>query len=67
MPLPELPTDIITVIAQFLAGCHAFGSLASLHMAKRDVRDATMPVLFETVFMDRLATSDVLEGFKYTR
>ena len=75
MPPPELSLDAIAVIAECLAGDHAFGSLASLHLANHAVREETMPVLFETVLMDKVENLPYHEdgtgvnpvGFRYTK
>jgi hypothetical protein len=52
MVVPELSLDVIYVIACYLAGDHAFGTLAALHLANHDVAETVLPVLYETVLMD---------------
>jgi hypothetical protein len=51
--IPDLPLDIHGVIAEFLAGAFAFGTLANLNVANQGIRDVTTPVLYETLLMDR--------------
>lgn len=75
MSPPDLPLDVIIVVSQFLAGCYAFGSLAALHLADHNVRDATLSVLYETVLMNnfehlpyyKTGTEVNPEGFRFTR
>jgi hypothetical protein len=52
MVVPELPLDVLYVVACHLAGTHAFGSLANLHLANHDVAETVLPVLYETLLMD---------------
>jgi hypothetical protein len=54
MPFPELPLDIIHVVACHLAGMFAFGSLAALHLANHDFAETVEPVLYETVLVDNM-------------
>jgi hypothetical protein len=49
---PDLPADVFGVIAEFLAGSFAFGTLASLNVISKSIRDETLPVLYETFLMD---------------
>jgi hypothetical protein len=51
--IPNLPLDIYGVIAEFLAGAFAFGTLASLNVANHLIRDETTSVLYETLLLDR--------------
>lgn len=51
--IPDLPLDVYGVIAEFLAGAFAFGTLASLNVANHLIRDETTPVLYETLLLDR--------------
>jgi hypothetical protein len=51
--VPDLPVDIYGVIAEFLAGAFAFGTLANLNVADHGIRDVTTPVLYETLLLDR--------------
>jgi hypothetical protein len=52
MPIPDLPLDVIYVIGCHLAGIHAFGSLAALHLTNHDVAETVLPILYETVILD---------------
>lgn len=36
-------------IGEFLAGSHAFKSLASLNVANREIHEELLPVLYETL------------------
>jgi hypothetical protein len=49
MDPPQLPTELIVVIGEFLAGDLAFGSLAKLNLATRAIHEETLSVLFDTV------------------
>jgi hypothetical protein len=40
------------VVAEFLAGAHAFGTLASLNIASHNVHELTLPILYETLLLD---------------
>jgi hypothetical protein len=51
--IPDLPVEIIGVIAGHLAGMFAFATLASLNVTNRNVRYETLPVLWETLLLDR--------------
>lgn len=50
--LPDLPTEIIVLVGQFLAGNHAFGTLAALHTTSHALKEETTPILYETLFLD---------------
>jgi hypothetical protein len=52
MSLPDLPLDVLYVIACHLAGTYAFGTLANLHIANHLVAETVLPVLYETVLVD---------------
>jgi hypothetical protein len=75
MSPPDLSVDVITVIAEHLAGLYAFGTLASLHLANHAVRQETLPVLYETVLMDDVEKLPYYKdgtqvnpvGFRYTK
>jgi hypothetical protein len=54
MLVPDLPLDVIYVIGCHLAGIHAFGTLASLHLANHAVAETVLPVLYETLFLTNL-------------
>lgn len=45
----QLPTELIVIIAEFLAGSFAYESLANLNVATRAIWEETLPVLYETV------------------
>jgi hypothetical protein len=49
----QLPTELVVVIAEFLAGDLALGSLAQLNLATRAIHEETLPVLFETVAFEK--------------
>lgn len=75
MSPPDLSLAVITVIAECLAGNHAFETLASLHLASHAVRKETMPVMYETVLMDNVVNLPYYKdgtqinptGFRYTK
>ena len=50
--IPDLPFDVHGVIAQFLAGSFAFGTLANLNVASRMIQEETLSVLYETLLID---------------
>jgi hypothetical protein len=52
MPVLDLPLDVIWVIGGHLAGMHAFGTLAALHLVSHDVAETVLPILYETVILD---------------
>jgi hypothetical protein len=47
-----LTSEIYAAIGGFLSGKNAFGSLASLNSANRDIYYATLPALYETLVLD---------------
>ncbi|KAJ9106690.1 hypothetical protein QFC20_004021 [Naganishia adeliensis] len=51
--LPNFKPSIHANIAGFLAGANAYGSLARYNAVSRVVRNATSPVLYETLILDR--------------
>jgi hypothetical protein len=53
MSTPELPFDVLVTVAEFLAGDHAFGTLAALHQTSRELKEGTLAVLYETFFLDK--------------
>lgn len=73
--IPPLPYEIFSIIAEFLAGAHAFGTLANLAVASHMMRMETMPVLYETVLLDNIENLEYYRdwtftlplGFKYTK
>jgi hypothetical protein len=75
MVCPDLPLDVLYVISCHLAGIHAFGTLASLHLANHDVADTVLPVLYETLLVDNEENlpklddepGDLSNRFKYTK
>lgn len=70
---PQLPTELIVTIAEFLAGSFAYGSLAKLNLATRAVHEETLPVLFDTVVWETNRRwwihegGHVPRGLRYTR
>lgn len=46
-----LPFELLVLIAQFLAGHDAYGTLASLNSTCNMVREETLPILWETVIL----------------
>lgn len=73
--MPHLPYETFTIIAEFLAGSGAFGTLANLNVADRVMRMETLPVLYETVLLDNVEKLEYYKdwtftlplGFKYTK
>lgn len=57
MMLPQqstpLPIKILGIVAEHLIGQHAFGTAASLNRISRKVHHETLPVLYETLLLDR--------------
>ncbi|KAJ9094243.1 hypothetical protein QFC21_006069 [Naganishia friedmannii] len=49
---PRLPMELHTIIAGFLAGSNAYGSLANFNLASKAVHTETRPVLNETMLLD---------------
>ncbi|KAJ9110417.1 hypothetical protein QFC19_001542 [Naganishia cerealis] len=49
---PRLPMELLTLIAQFLAGTNSFGTLANLNVASKGLLRETKPILNETMLMD---------------
>ncbi|KAI5449534.1 hypothetical protein NCC49_004597 [Naganishia albida] len=49
---PQLPVKIYAVIAEHLIGQHAFRTTASLNAVSRAVHEETLPILYETFFVD---------------
>jgi hypothetical protein len=62
LSLPNLKPSIHVTIAGFLAGANAYGSLATYSSISRAVRDATLPVLYETVILDRDELEVISDG-----
>jgi hypothetical protein len=50
---PYLPVEILGIVAEHLIGQHAFGTAASLNRISRKVHHETLPVLYETLLLDR--------------
>ncbi|KAJ9097259.1 hypothetical protein QFC21_004928 [Naganishia friedmannii] len=50
--IPTLPNEIHTMIAGFLSGVNAFGSLASYNVISRSIHQVTVETLYETVILD---------------
>jgi hypothetical protein len=67
--------DVLGVVAEFLAGDHAFGTLANLSIASHVTREVTLSVLYETLLLDnaknlahyRKRTFPIPAGFRYTK
>jgi hypothetical protein len=59
---PSLPSEVLAVVAEFLAGECALGTLASLNVINHDIHEETLPVLFETVLLDRFTNDTALLG-----
>lgn len=53
MRVPELPVEIFGVISEHLIGQHAFRSAASLNQIETAIHYETLPVLWESVLLDR--------------
>jgi hypothetical protein len=51
-PLPDLPVEILAVIAEHLIGQHAFGTAASINILSKAVHRETLPVLYESFFFE---------------
>jgi hypothetical protein len=52
MILPDLPLEVIIIVAQFLAADHAFATLVALHSASHAMKEETPAILYETLFLD---------------
>jgi hypothetical protein len=52
MSLPDLPLELIVTVAEFLAGDHAFATLATLHSTNHQLKEETSSILYETLFLD---------------
>lgn len=69
----RLPLKLIATIAEFLIGDFAFGTAANLNVTSQAVREETLPVLYETLCLDRMNADVYLlreesnPGFKYTK
>jgi hypothetical protein len=69
MSRPDLPLDVLVTVAEFLAGDHAFGTLAALNRVSHGLRSGTMPVLYETFFLDKRPglVQALPEGLRHTK
>jgi hypothetical protein len=47
-----LPSEIFTIVAEFLAGANQFGTLANLNVTNHLVREATNIALWTTIVLD---------------
>jgi hypothetical protein len=47
----QIPVELFSVIGGFLAGDLCFGTLANLNVASKAVMEETLPVLYETIFL----------------
>lgn len=66
--------DVIYVIACHLAGSHAFGTVATLHLANHGVAETVLPVLYETLLVDNednlpfcINGPDCADRFRHTK
>lgn len=57
----DIPLDVFGVMSEFLAGDNAVGTLASLNLANRAIREETLPVLYETVLLDNVTNLRIME------
>lgn len=72
---PPLPYEVFGIIADYLAGSHAFGTLANLNIVNHLMRMETLLVLYETVLLDNIENLEYYRdwtltlplGFKYTK
>jgi hypothetical protein len=67
MPLPDLPVDVLITVSEFLAGDHAFGTIAALSQANHATREGTTPVLYETFFLDKVDELAFFRDIEKTR
>lgn len=69
----QVPAEIWGIVAEFLAWDDGIESLPALSRASREVYQGTLPVLYETVWLDNEAAftrcmgSTNLSGFRYTK
>jgi Fe2+ or Zn2+ uptake regulation protein len=66
MSLVDLPTELQSEIARYLAANHKHRSLANLNQACQRLRHATLPALYQTLILfqtdyERLEENAVLE------
>jgi hypothetical protein len=57
---PSLPSEVWGVVAEVLAGDCALRTLANVNVINHDIHEETLPVLYETVFLDRWKVDDTL-------
>lgn len=62
--VPPLTREIHATIAGFLAGANAFWSLANFSAVSREVRQTTMPILYETLALDDDGDEDWAYGIR---
>lgn len=60
--IPPLTSEVHALIAGFLAGDNAFRSLANFGAVSRDLRQATLPILYETLVLDEDGDDDWAYG-----
>jgi hypothetical protein len=72
--LPLLPVELIGVVAEHLIGGCAFGIVAKLNRASKALHRETLPVLYETLFLEHCQTlpyyrggGTLSAGLKYTK
>jgi hypothetical protein len=47
----SIPLEVITIIADFLAGSNSFGTLFNLSLANKQVRQECVPIFYETMII----------------
>lgn len=71
--MSEIPAELWGIIAEFLAWDDGIHTLPSLNRANREIHEGTLPVLYETVWLEdeaaftRCIGEKNLPGFKYTK
>lgn len=61
----SIPLEVITIIADFLAGSSSFGTLFNLSLANKEVRQACLPTCYETIIT--VDTDAWMRAFKKAR
>jgi hypothetical protein len=46
--------ELLVIVAEFLVGDFAFGTAANLNVTSQAVRQETLPILYETLCLDRV-------------
>jgi hypothetical protein len=72
--IPQLPVELLVIIAEHLIGMFAFGTTANLNVSCHSVYTETLPVLYETFFMAEAAPmpyyrimTELPKGFQYIK